>query len=111
MYDVIVVGARCAGSPTAMLLSRLGYRVLLVDRMALPSDVPRGHFIQPAGCARLKHWGLLDSIKMSNCPSIPSVRLDIGSFVLTSSPPSSEGNVRSYGPRRSVLDTLLIDAA
>lgn len=29
MYDVIVVGARCAGAPTAMLLAWLGYRVLL----------------------------------------------------------------------------------
>ena len=26
-YDAIVVGARCAGSPTAMLLARKGYRV------------------------------------------------------------------------------------
>ncbi len=30
-YDAIVVGARCAGSPTAMLLARQGHRVLLVD--------------------------------------------------------------------------------
>jgi hypothetical protein len=29
MYDAIVVGARCAGSPTAMLLAHKGYRVLL----------------------------------------------------------------------------------
>ena len=43
MYDVIVVGARCAGSPTAMLLGRLGYRVLLVDKVTFPSDVPRCH--------------------------------------------------------------------
>ena len=28
-YDAIVVGARCAGSATAMLLSRKGYRCLL----------------------------------------------------------------------------------
>jgi flavin-dependent dehydrogenase len=26
MFDVIVIGARCAGSPTAMLLARRGYR-------------------------------------------------------------------------------------
>jgi flavin-dependent dehydrogenase len=31
-YDAIVVGARCAGSPTAMLLARMGHRVLVVDR-------------------------------------------------------------------------------
>jgi acetyl esterase/lipase len=38
MYDAIVVGARCAGSPTAMLLARKGYRVLLVDKAPFPSD-------------------------------------------------------------------------
>ena len=32
MYDAIIVGARCAGSPTAMLLARKGYRVLLLDK-------------------------------------------------------------------------------
>ena len=31
-YDAIIVGARCAGAPTAMLLAHKGYRVLLVDR-------------------------------------------------------------------------------
>jgi len=38
MYDVIVIGARCAGAPTALLLARKGYRVLLVDKAAFPSD-------------------------------------------------------------------------
>ncbi len=37
MYDAIVVGARCAGSPTAMLLARRGYRMLLVDRAEFPA--------------------------------------------------------------------------
>jgi flavin-dependent dehydrogenase len=36
MYDAIVVGARCAGSPTAMLLAHKGYRVLLVDKATFP---------------------------------------------------------------------------
>jgi hypothetical protein len=44
MYDAIVVGARCAGGSTAMLLARKGYKVLLVDRDTFPSDVPHGHF-------------------------------------------------------------------
>ena len=43
-YDVIVVGARCAGSPTAMLLARQGYRVLLVDRATFPSDTISTHW-------------------------------------------------------------------
>jgi flavin-dependent dehydrogenase len=47
MYDAMVVGARCAGSPLAMLLARKGYRVLLVDKATFPSDAPRNHFIHP----------------------------------------------------------------
>ena len=43
-YDAIVVGARCAGSPTAMLLARKGYRVLVVDRASFPSDTVSTHF-------------------------------------------------------------------
>ncbi len=42
-YDAIVVGARCAGSPTAMLLARQGHRVLLVDRASFPSDTMSTH--------------------------------------------------------------------
>jgi flavin-dependent dehydrogenase len=51
MYDAIVVGARCAGSPTAMLLARQGYQVLLVDRATFPSDTMSTHFIYPPGIA------------------------------------------------------------
>jgi flavin-dependent dehydrogenase len=54
MYDAIVVGARCAGSPTAMLLARKGYRVLLVDKATFPSDSMRLHYIHQPGVARLK---------------------------------------------------------
>jgi flavin-dependent dehydrogenase len=61
MYDAIIVGARCAGSPTAMLLARKGYRVLLVDRTAFPSDTISTHIIWQPGVARLERWGLLAS--------------------------------------------------
>jgi flavin-dependent dehydrogenase len=54
MYDVIVVGARCAGSPLAMLLARQGARVLLVDRATFPSDIPHGHFVHRHGPPRLR---------------------------------------------------------
>jgi hypothetical protein len=43
MYDAIVVGARCAGSPTAMLLARKGYPVLLVHRARFLSDTVSIH--------------------------------------------------------------------
>ena len=64
MYDAIIVGARCAGSPVALLLARKGYKVLLVDRMTFPSDMAfSNHFVHQAGAAALKRWGLLERLE------------------------------------------------
>jgi 2-polyprenyl-6-methoxyphenol hydroxylase-like FAD-dependent oxidoreductase len=111
MYDVIIVGARCAGSPTAMLLARMGYKVLLLDKAAFPSDTLSTHFIHQPGVARLKRWGLLDQVIASGCPPVRQQRLDFGPFALVASPPAYEGVEEGYGPRRTVLDKILVDAA
>ncbi len=111
MYDAIVVGARCAGSPTAMLLARKGYRVLLVDRDSFPSDIMSSHYIWQPGVAKLKSWDLLDKVTASNCPPIPSVTFDIGPLALKGTPPPAEGISEMYAPRRFVLDKILVDAA
>ena len=58
-YDVIVVGARCAGGPTAMLLARKGHQVLLLDRATFPSDTISTHLIHPPGVASLTQMGAL----------------------------------------------------
>ena len=111
MYDVIVVGARCAGSPTAMLLARKGYRVLLVDKATFPSDAPRGIYIHQPGIARLKHWGLLDQLVASNCPPISRFAFDLGPLTLAGSPPPINDIGVGYAPRRKVLDNILVQAA
>src|SRR5689334_5276699 len=111
MYDVIVVGARCAGAPTAMLLARKGYRVRLVDRATFPSDTLPTHFIALHGVARLARWGLLDRVAASGCPPIPAISLDLGPFALTGTPPALDGVAAEYAPRRRVLDTTLVEAA
>jgi flavin-dependent dehydrogenase len=110
MYDVIVVGARCAGSPTAMLLARKGYRVL-VDRTSFPSDTLSTHYIHQAGGARLKQWGLLDALVASNCPPIREQTFDVGPFALVGTPPPADGVADAYAPRRTVLDQLLVESA
>jgi flavin-dependent dehydrogenase len=111
MYDAIVVGARCAGSPTAMLLARRGYRVLLLDRAGFPSDTLSTHYIHQPGVARLKCWGLLDRIVASNCPPVVRQTLDLGPFALAGSPPPADGVAEGYAPRRRVLDQTLVEAA
>ena len=111
MYDAIIVGARCAGSPTALLLARRGYRVLLVDRAELPSDTLSTHYIQQPGVASLARWGLLDRLEATGCPPITAMSFDVGPFALTGTPPAADGIAAGYCPRRTVLDGLLLDAA
>jgi flavin-dependent dehydrogenase len=109
-YDVIVVGARCAGSPTAMLLARRGYRVLLADRATFPSDTISTHVIHPTGIAALNRWGLLGQLLPTGCPPVGTYAFDFGPFTIAGSPGTDDSPV-AYAPRRTVLDKLLIDAA
>jgi 2-polyprenyl-6-methoxyphenol hydroxylase-like FAD-dependent oxidoreductase len=111
MYDAIVVGARCAGSPTAMLLARNGHRVLLLDRALFPSDTMSVHYIHQPGIARLARWGLLQQVIDSGCPAVPGLAVNLGPFALSGSPPPYEGCAFGYAPRRFILDKILIDAA
>ena len=111
MYDVIVVGARCAGSATALLLARKGCRVLLVDRVSFPSDTLSTHFMHLSGVAALEGWGLLDRVRASGCPPIREVRLDFGPFALSGPPPAAGAVDEMFCCRRTVLDKLLVDAA
>ena len=109
-YDAIVVGARCAGSPTALLLAREGYRVLLVDRATFPSDTVSTHLIHPPGVAALARWGLLDRVAATGCPRIDTYEFDFGPFTISGRPGTTDAPV-AYAPRRTVLDALLVDAA
>jgi flavin-dependent dehydrogenase len=110
-YDVIVIGARCAGSPTAMLLARMGYRVLVLDRASFPSDTLSTHVIQPKGVAALARWGVLDAVAATGCPPVLKQNFDFGAFTLSGTPRPVAGNSTAYAPRRTVLDKILVDAA
>lgn len=111
-FDAIVVGARCAGSPTAMLLARSGHKVLLVDKDVFPSDTLSTHMIHPPGIAQLRRWGLLDRLVATGCPAIRGYRFDFGPFAISGRPAATaDGTDVAYGPRRTILDKLLVDAA
>lgn len=111
MYDALVIGARCAGAPTALLLARKGYRVLLVDKASFPSDHLSTHYLRLPGLALLKRWGLLERVMDLNCPPLTHFRLDFDSCVLSGVPLPFDGITATYCPRRTVLDKILVDAA
>ncbi len=111
MYDVIIIGARCAGSPTAMLLARKGYKVLLLDKAEFPSDTISTHIVFGKGAERLREWGLLDQVLNSNCTIIHKMGFDLGPFTLKGESPNPEGVPGIIAPRRILLDKILVDAA
>jgi flavin-dependent dehydrogenase len=108
MYDVIVVGARCAGSPTAMLVARRGHKVLLVDRSTFPSDKLSTHYIHPPGVQHLEKWGLLEAVRATNCPTLRTFTLYSGDTSLMVNEIDEPG---ALCPRRYLLDKILVDAA
>ena len=110
-HDAIVVGARCAGAPTAMLLARRGYRVLLLDKATFPSDTMSTHHVHPPGVAALERWGLLERLEVTGCPPVETYSFDFGPLTISGSPRPIDGIARGYCSRRTVLDKLLADAA
>ena len=111
MYDAIVVGARCAGSSTAMLLARLGYRILMIDRATFPSDTMSTHWIHQPGLASLKRWGLLERVLQTSAPVIDKVTFDFGPLALSGCSPAVDGVGYACAPRRTILDQIILDAA
>jgi flavin-dependent dehydrogenase len=113
MFDVIVVGARCAGAATGMLLAHAGLRVLLVDKATFPSDTLSTHMIHESGVARLLRWGgpVVGRIRASGCPPIESSTTDLGTFSYVAQHLPVDDNREALCPRRTVLDALLVEAA
>ena len=111
MYDVVIVGARCAGASLAMLLARNGHRVALVDRASFPSDTMSTHFLWQRGAARLQAWGLLGGLESRGCAPIRQIAFDVGPVQLRGIGPPVGDVHCTYCPRRTVLDGLLVDAA
>lgn len=111
MYDAIVVGARCAGSPVGMLLAKRGYRVLVVDRSTFPSDTVSTHYIQQRGLARLSAWGLLDKLVATGVPEMKHMTVSYKDIVIAGFADPIDGIDVTYAPRRTELDTILVEGA
>src|SRR5690349_21270811 len=94
-----------------MLLARAGHRVLLVDRAAVGSDIPHGHFIHRHGPRRLADWGLLDAVLDTGCPPATTVAMDWGDGWLTGRDLVVDGVPLGLGPRRTAIDRVLAEAA
>jgi flavin-dependent dehydrogenase len=112
--DVVVVGARCAGAATAMLLARAGHDVLVLERASLPSDTTSTHSLVRPGVVQLARWGLLDKVLASGAPAIRTVdvyRYDGGARASRLHVKDKAGVDHLLAPRRHELDRVLAEAA
>lgn len=110
-YDAIIVGARCAGAATAMLLARRGLRVLVVDRSGYGSDTLSTNALMRGGVLQLARWGVLDSIVAAGTPAVRRVSFHYDDETLDVPIANRDGVEALYAPRRTVLDKALSDAA
>jgi flavin-dependent dehydrogenase len=104
-YDAIVVGARPAGSATAMLLARGGRRVLLVDRADPAADTLSTHALMRGAVVQLERWGLLDRVVAAGTPAVTRTTFHYGADT------DRVEHAPLYAPRRTVLDPMLLGAA
>jgi flavin-dependent dehydrogenase len=110
-YDVIIVGARCAGAATALLLAKGGMRVLAIDRHGYGSDTLSTHALMRPAVMQLSRWGLLEPLIRSGAPVITSTTFHYGEEEVAI-PIRPEPNIPGLiAPRRTVLDRVLVDAA
>lgn len=110
-YDVVIIGARCAGAATALGLARLGAKVLVVDGQAYGSDTMSTHALMRGAVIQLARWRLSPRVVAAGTPAIRSTTFHYGNEAVRVDIKPDHGVDCLFAPRRTVLDPLLVDAA
>src|SRR5688572_31781625 len=109
--DVVVVGARVAGSPAATELARRGRKVIVLDAGNFPSDTLSTHVIFPTCVAELSALGALEPLLATGSPTMPDVLINHGGIDVHWHYTPVEGFDYGMCPRRTVLDDILVKTA
>lgn len=108
--DVLIVGARCAGSATATFLARASLRVRVIDRAREGTDTLSTHALMRGGVRQLARLGVLDVIA-ARTPAVDATVFDYGDAKVRVAIESRDGVDALYAPRRTVLDPAIAAAA
>lgn len=109
-FDVVVVGARCAGASLAIQLAQQGLKVCVVDKARFPADKASTHLFTPSGTAVLERLGVLDDVLDAGATPLRTMRLRSNDVTVTTRPdPVSIGTM--LGIRRHTFDPILLEHA
>lgn len=109
--DAVIVGARCAGTAAAVPLARAGRRVLLLDKVAFPSDTLSTHVFTPNGVSELARMGALEGILALGPARVPNLLVKDGDLELREKFRSVDGIDFGVCVPRDQQDVVLIAAA
>lgn len=110
-FDVVIVGARIAGSALAYELGNAGYKVLLLDRANFPSDVLSTHNFFNNSVAMLREMGLLDKLLATGTPTYRRAFIQMDETVIDGIFPETAGETECLCIRRTHLDKIMFEHA
>ncbi|GAB3441993.1 NAD(P)/FAD-dependent oxidoreductase [Actinophytocola sediminis] len=111
-FDVIIVGARCAGSSLATLLSRAGLKVVVVEQATFPKPTLSSHLMEADGLSFLQRLGVLDPVTQTGVRFLKQVDLRLNEFRINTQWPLRFDDVGGAAfLRRHLLDSILAEAA
>jgi 2-polyprenyl-6-methoxyphenol hydroxylase-like FAD-dependent oxidoreductase len=106
-YDVIIAGARVAGSVLGALLGQRGHRVLVLDKAHFPSDTLSTHFFRLPALKVFERLDVLDQVSTA-APPMRTLWNYIDGHVISEPVDGPEEHLRYFlCERRITLDWIL----
>jgi 2-polyprenyl-6-methoxyphenol hydroxylase-like FAD-dependent oxidoreductase len=110
-YDVVIVGARCAGAALAIELARARLKVLVVDRDEFPSDTLSTHGLWPNAISRLEYLGAMAILRARHELHRCELRWRVFTHEFSGAFTPVHRHWWCMAPRRVALDAALLEAA
>ena len=92
-------------------MARQGLQVLAIDRAAYGTDTISTHALMRGGVLQLHRWGVLPRLRRAGTPAVRETTFHYGDETSRLPIRPRDGVDALYAPRRTLLDSMLVDAA